>query len=68
MTLFVSINSESKISEAKDNTPTNKLPSSKAMNAFVSDLPEIKDHLMAEALGDFDEELASCGDRRSWLR
>ncbi|HER8036799.1 TPA: DNA primase, partial [Streptococcus pyogenes] len=32
-------------SEAKDNTPTNKLPSSKSMNAFVSDLPEIKDYL-----------------------
>ncbi|HER8288216.1 TPA: DNA primase, partial [Streptococcus pyogenes] len=53
-------------SEAKDNTPTNKLPSSKAMNAFVSDLPEIKDHLMAEALGDFDEELP-VEDDRSWL-
>lgn len=53
-------------SEAKDNTPTNKLPSSKAMNAFVSDLPEIKDHLMAEALGDFDEDLP-VEDDRSWL-
>lgn len=53
-------------SKAKDNTPTNKLPSSKAMNAFVSDLPEIKDHLMAEALGDFDEELP-VEDDRSWL-
>ncbi len=53
-------------SEAKDGTPTNKLPSSKAMNEFVSDLPEIRDYLLAEALGDFDEELP-VEDDRSWL-
>lgn len=53
-------------SEAKDGTPTSKLPSSKAMNEFVSDLPDIREYLLAEALGDFDEELP-IEDDRSWL-
>ena len=53
-------------SDAKDNTATSKLPSSRSMNAFVSDLPDIKSYLLAEALGDFDEELP-VEDDRSWL-
>lgn len=52
--------------DAKDGTPTNKLPSSKAMNEWVADLPNIKADLMAEAIGDFDEEIP-VEDDRSWL-
>ncbi|HEM3635992.1 TPA: DNA primase [Streptococcus suis] len=49
--------------DAKDGTPTNKLPSSKAMNEWVAELPSIKADLMAEAIGDFDD----VEDDRSWL-
>ncbi|MGU3769928.1 hypothetical protein ACVZHU_19605, partial [Clostridioides difficile] len=52
--------------DAKDGTPTNKLPSSKAMNEWVADLPNIKADLMVEAIGDFDEEIP-VEDDRSWL-
>lgn len=52
--------------DAKDNTPTNKLPSSKAMNDWVSELPSIKSELMAEAIGDFNEDFP-VEDDRSWL-
>ncbi|WP_457785714.1 phage/plasmid primase, P4 family [Streptococcus uberis] len=53
-------------SEAKDGLATSKLPSSRAMNEYVADLPEIRDHLLNEAIGDFDEELP-VEDDRSWL-
>ena len=52
--------------DAKDGTPTSKLPSSRAMNEWVAELPLIKADLMAEAVGDFDEELP-VEDDRSWL-
>lgn len=55
--------------DAKDGTATNKLPSSKAMNEWVAELPNIKAELMAEAIGDFDEPLPAdtVEDDRSWL-
>lgn len=55
--------------DAKDGAPTNKLPSSKAMNEWVAELPAIREELMNEALGDFDEVLPPEGmeDEREWL-
>lgn len=52
--------------DAKEDTPTNKLPSSKAMNTWVAKLPKVKDGLLEDARGEFDEEL-SVEDDGSWL-
>lgn len=52
--------------DAKENTPTNKLPSSKAMNAWVAKLPNVKASLLEEAIGDFNEDLP-VEDEGSWL-
>lgn len=52
--------------DAKENTPTNKLPSSKAMNEWVAKLPSVKASLLEEAIGDFNEDLP-VEDDGSWL-
>ncbi len=52
--------------DAKDGTPTNRLPSSKAMNEFVSELPAVRSEMLEQAVGDFDEELP-IEDDRGWL-
>ena len=50
--------------DTKDNTPTNKLPSFKAMNEFVRDLPEIDAILRKEAIEDFGVEVE---DDMAWI-
>lgn len=52
--------------DAKEGTATNKLPSSKAMNAWVAKLPSVKASLLEEAIGDFNEDLP-VEDDGSWL-
>lgn len=52
--------------DAKEGTATSKLPSSKAMNAWVAKLPSVKASLLEEAIGDFNEDLP-VEDDGSWL-
>jgi len=57
--------------DAKEGTPTNKLPSSKAMNAWVRDLDSVSKLLVDESIGDFDDDFETAEgveDKRDWIK